>query len=69
MRKCMRVRRLVPAFDKWYRDLAYGEELRSKWKIDTLTAFASRIEHRLGLATVPEPNSGDTPELYTSAGT
>ena len=48
MRKCMRVRRLVPAFDKWYRDLAYGEELRSKWKIDTLTDICESYRAQTG---------------------
>ena len=37
MRECMRVRRSVSAFDKRYRNIANGKELRSKWKTDIRT--------------------------------
>ena len=29
--------RLTTAFDKWYRNIAYGKELCSKWKTDIRT--------------------------------
>ena len=60
----MHVRRSVSAFDKWYRNIAHGKELCSKWKTDIRTyvqTFASRVEHGLGFATVQEPNSGHVP--------
>ena len=48
-----------------YRNIAYGKELCSKWKTDI-----PRVEHGLGFATVPEPNSACSGlRFYTSAST